>query len=390
MGGPSMSLINKMLLDLDKRHAPQAGMAAPDSGRLVEHVRVTSSRKLPARWIWLTLALSILLASGWAAWLVWQPTPDLPATARARPPSPAPAPKEAASPPTDPTPAAQAAIAQAAAAPVSHEASNRPPADSTSRIAQAASTPERKKLAEPRPTPESAAPTPPRRTKSPFQPRPSKSAAPTEQPTQAGDPAESGKIDRRSSATARDRAEDEFRRGAILVNQGRLAEGMDSLRGALDIDPRHEAARQTLVALLLEAKRVDEGVPILQQGLALNAQNTEFAMLLARIMVERNDVPGALSLLQKHSAPQDRSPEFHAFAAALYQRLDRHAEAIERYQAALRLAPSAGIWWLGLGISHQAAGQPKEAREAFTRAKSAGNLSPDLIGFVDQRLRQLQ
>jgi MSHA biogenesis protein MshN len=201
---------------------------------------------------------------------------------------------------------------------------------------------------------------------------------------------DSGKIDRRSSATARDRAEDEFRRGAILVNQGRLAEGMESLRGALDIDPRHEAARQTLVALLLEARRVDEAVPVLQQGLALNAQNSEFAMLLARIMVERNDVPGALSLLQKHSAPQDRSPEFHAFAGALYQRLDRHAEAIERYQAALRLAPSAGIWWLGLGISHQAAGQPKEAREAFTRAKSAGNLSPDLTGFVDQRLRQLQ
>jgi MSHA biogenesis protein MshN len=384
-----MSLINKMLLDLDKRHAPQAGMAAPDSGRLVEHVRVTSSRKLPARWIWLTLALTILLASGWAAWLVWQPTPDPLATARARPPSPAPAPKEAASSPTDPTPAAQAAIAQAATAPVSREASNRPPADSTSRIAQAPSTPERKKIAERRPTSESAAPATPRRAKSSFQPSPSKRVAPTEQPAQAGD-AESGKIDRRSSATARDRAEDEFRRGAILVNQGRLAEGMESLRGALVIDPRHEAARQTLVALLLEAKRVDEAVPVLQQGLALNAQNTEFAMLLARIMVERNDVPGALSLLQKHAAPQDRSPESHAFAAALYQRLDRHAEAIERYQAALRLAPSAGIWWLGLGISHQAAGQPKEAREAFTRAKSAGNLSPDLAGFVDQRLRQLQ
>jgi MSHA biogenesis protein MshN len=210
------------------------------------------------------------------------------------------------------------------------------------------------------------------------------------QAAEAGDPAESGKIDRRSSATARDRAEDEFRRGAILVNQGRLAEGMESLRGALEIDPRHEAARQTLVALLLEARRVDEAVPVLQQGLALNAQNTEFAMLLARIMVERNDVPGALSMLQKHAAPQDRNPEFHAFAAALYQRLDRHAEAIERYQAALRLAPSPGIWWLGLGISHQAVRQPKEALEAFNRARSAGNLSPGLLDFVDQRLRQLQ
>ena len=384
-----MSLINKMLLDLDKRHAPQAGLAAPDSGRLVEQVRATSSREVSPRLIWLTIALSALLALSWVAWVVRQPTPDSPVTARAQAPSPALPPKEAASSPTVPTPEAEAAIAQAAT-PVSQEASNSAPADSAFRVAQAPSTPERKKIAEPRSAPESATPTPPRRAKSPSQPRPTKSVAPTVQPTQAGDPAEPGKIDRRSSATARDRAEDEFRRGVGLVNQGRLAEGMESLRGALEIDPRHETARQTLVALLIEARRVDEAVPVLQQGLALNAQKSEFAMLLARIMVERNDVPGALSLLQKHAAPQDRSPEFHAFAAALYQRLDRHAEAIERYQAALRLAPSAGIWWLGLGISHQAAGQPKDALAAFTRAKSAGNLSPDLIGFVDQRLRQLQ
>jgi MSHA biogenesis protein MshN len=390
LGDPAVSLINKMLLDLDKRHAPQAGLAAPDSGGLVGHVRATSSREVSPRLIWLTIALSALLALSWVAWVVWQPAPNSPVTARALAPSPAMPPKEAAGSPALPTPGAEAVIAQAEA-PVSQEVSNRARADSEPRIAQAPSTPGRNKTAEPRSAPESAVPAPLRRAKpSSSRPKTAKSSVPPVQAAEAGDTAESGKIDRRSSATARDRAEDEFRRGAMLVNQGRLAEGTDSLRGALEIDPQHEAARQTLVALLVEARRVDEAVPVLQQGLALNAQNTAFAVLLARIMVERNDVPGALSLLQKHAAPQDRSPEFHAFAAALYQRLDRHAEAIERYQTALRLAPSAGVWWLGLGISHQAAGQPKEAREAFTRAKSAGNLSPDLTGFVDQRLRQLQ
>lgn len=381
-----MSLINKMLLDLDKRHAPQAGMAAPDTAGLAEHVRARPSHERSSRLIWLTVAvsMSMLLALGWVAWVMWQPTLDSPVSARAQAPTAPPAPKEAASSPADPTPEAHAAIAQAAA-PLLQDASNPAPADSASRIA-----PERKKLAERRRVPESAVPPSPSRARSSSPPRPAKSVAPTVQTAEGGDPAESGKIDRRSSATTRDRAEDEFRRGATLVNQGRLAEGMDSLRGALEIDPRHGPARQTLVALLLEARRVDEAVPILQQGLALNAQNTEFAMLLARIMVERNDIPGALSLLEKHAAPQDRSPEFHAFTAALYQRLDRHAEAIERYQTALRLAPSPGIWWVGLGISRQAAGQPKEALEAFTRAKSAGNLTSDLTGFVDQRLRQLQ
>ena len=174
------------------------------------------------------------------------------------------------------------------------------------------------------------------------------------------------------------------------MNQGRIAEGMDGFRHALEIDPKHEAARQTLVALLLEAKRVDEAAVLLQEGLALDAQNTGFAMLLARIMVESNDIPTALFVLQRHAAPPDRNPDFHAFAAALYQRLDRHKEAIEQYQAALGLAPSAGVWWLGLGISFQAVERRQDALEAYTRAKSAGNLAPDLLGFVEQRLRQLQ
>jgi len=60
------------------------------------------------------------------------------------------------------------------------------------------------------------------------------------------------------------------------------------------------------------------------------------------------------------------------------------------WRSALRIAPSAGVWWLGLGISLQAAEQPKEALDAYTRAKSAGNLAPELLAFLDQRLKQLQ
>ena len=41
-------------------------------------------------------------------------------------------------------------------------------------------------------------------------------------------------------------------------------------------------------------------------------------------------------------------------------------------------------------INMAASERRKDALEAFTRAKSAGNLAPDLLAFVEQRLRQLQ
>jgi MSHA biogenesis protein MshN len=54
------------------------------------------------------------------------------------------------------------------------------------------------------------------------------------------------------------------------------------------------------------------------------------------------------------------------------------------------LAPRAGLWWMGMGISLQADNRSAEALDAFRRAKSAGGLSPDLLAFVDQRMKQLQ
>jgi MSHA biogenesis protein MshN len=199
-----------------------------------------------------------------------------------------------------------------------------------------------------------------------------------------------GKIDRRMNITSHESAESEFRRAVALVNQGRIAEGMDGVRSALKMDPEHQAARQTLVALLLEAKRVNEASTVAEQGLALNPANAGYAMLLARIMVERKDVTRALALLHKHAGSGAANPDYHAFTAALYQRLNRHKEAIDEYRTALGLAPLAGVWWVGVGISYQAIERPRDAFEAFSRARAAGNLTPELVGFVDQRLKQLQ
>ena len=385
-----MSLINKMLRDLDKRHASQLGTAEP-AGVLSQHMHAVPARTLASDFFWRTMAMLMLFAVGWVAWLVWQLTPrpivtDLVYQSRGKASAPAAssrpdsasAPQSAAAQPAPALPASSASAASAAAQPPLPRRSEKINVDML-RLATELTTPI------PRLSPGASS--------SRSAPKASVAAARTvsAQPALAGEAAAApGKIDRRSNTSSRNRAESEFRRAVDLVNQGRIAEGMDGFRRALEIDPGHEAARQTLVALLIETKRVDEAAVSLQEGLAVDAGNTAFAMLLARIMVESNDIPTALLVLQRHAAPPDRNPDFHAFAGALYQRLDRHKEAIEQYQAALRLAPSAGVWWLGLGISLQAVGRPKDAQEAFTRAKSAGNLAPDLLGFVDQRLRQLQ
>jgi MSHA biogenesis protein MshN len=84
-----------------------------------------------------------------------------------------------------------------------------------------------------------------------------------------------------------------------------------------------------------------------------------------------------------------QSAEYHAFYAALLQRKNRHAEAVEHYQIALKAAPKTAAWLMGYGISLQALARVDEAKEAYQRALDTKNLSPELQAFVQQKIHNL-
>jgi MSHA biogenesis protein MshN len=183
------------------------------------------------------------------------------------------------------------------------------------------------------------------------------------------------------------RAEGEYRRALIALQDGRMTETIAALEQALKLDPGHEAARQTLVGLLIEAKRSDEAIRHLQAGLALDARQPALAMLLARLQIERGG--SGIDTLTRTLPYAGNNADYHAFMAGALQREQRHREAAEQYQAALRGAPANGVWWMGLGMSLQAEKRNAEALEAFQRARASGSLSAELLAFVERRLQQL-
>jgi len=190
--------------------------------------------------------------------------------------------------------------------------------------------------------------------------------------------------------TSRDLAENEYRKAVALLHQGRLAEAQEGFEAALNLYPGYHGARQALVGLLVEAKKLGEAERVLQEGLAQAPAQTGFAMALARLQVDRGDAAQAAATLRKGLDYAQGNADYVAFLAALLQRQGRHEEAIEQFQAALRAKPASGVWWLGLGISLQAANRAADAQDAYRRARAANNLSPELSAFADQRLKQLQ
>ena len=385
-----MSLVNKMLRDLDARRAGGGDRAAFPAA-----VTPLAAHREPGRggshwWPGVVLVTAVLGAAAWYGAQPGQPAARPPAAAPAVPVAPAAMVPAAA--PTAPEPVSVQALAPLAGLPplrMTDQLSGTPDARPGAKPAAApratsAATPvvtsavASAAASVPKPTP--AVPNTPE--------RPLAGDAPSRSPITLPPVPVDTRIDKQMRLpTPAERAESEYRRAVLAQRQGNLEHAAVGYRTALEDYPEHAAARQTLAALLIDAKRFDEAEELLRQGTELASVRLASTLALARLKVERNQAAAALELLQKNAAAGENSAEFQGFLGALLNRTGRAAEAVERYQLATRLAPGEGRWWAGLGIALDSAGRTAEARDAYQKARALPGLPADLAQHIDQRLR---
>src|SRR5258706_11067359 len=352
-----MSVINKVLRELDQRHAIAA--SSNESGpREVRPVRDPSQGH---EWFWRFLAVLLVAALAWVGWLIARVQPRRIATDLGI------AAGESAR--------RDAPRAVAEKRPVAAEPSATPPVSATEpagglKLAQSIQTP----IPETRPEPE----------KVPAVVEPPKSKPPQKA-------ASTPRVEKHELTPApAQRAEGEFRRGAAFLQQGRVSDAEARFAAAITLDPRHEQARQALAAMLIEQRRLDEARNLLQTGLTVNPQQQQFAVALARIDMQRSDYASALEVLHRSRAGVLPSPESDAVLGSVLSRLGRDREAVDAYRAALGAAPDKGGTWLGLALSLENLGRRNEAADAYRRALATGTLTADVKQYAEQKVRQLR
>ncbi|MHB8455915.1 MAG: tetratricopeptide repeat protein [Acidiferrobacterales bacterium] len=184
-------------------------------------------------------------------------------------------------------------------------------------------------------------------------------------------------------------AENSYRLGAHLLEQNHRSQAEQTLKSAIATNPKHVKARELLAGLLLEDGRWAEAEQLLQQGLSVLPRQSAFIYLLARVDVEHGGEPQAISLLEKGLPDARADAQYLALLATLYERVGRNADAARMFSQALTLSPLEGKWWLGLGISLEAQRDFADARDAYNRAKLA-NLDPELAKYADERLKAIR
>lgn len=305
-----MSLINQMLRDLDEREA-----STLERGGLAPQVRALPREKHFPWAAVLPLIVGTAIAAGgiWWAHEASLPVPQNPPA----PAAPAPAPAVLSMPTLIvPMPAesveAVAAPTPNAAAPVS-----------LAKVAEA-------------PAPQAVE----------VQPVPAVKPAPVVASTPA-------QIDKKPLAQPVETADGEYRKALAAYRQGKPAEASDGLQTALRLDPRHVAARQALLSVLLEQRRLPEAQATATEGLALLPAQPGWAMILARLQVEQGQLADAERTMAAYEAYGEHSADYLAFHGLLLEKLQR----------------------------------PQEARIVFQKARNLGNLTPELAAAIDQRLR---
>jgi MSHA biogenesis protein MshN len=346
-----MSVINKVLRELDQRHA----IAATTENAGPREVRPVRESGEGHEWFWRVTAVLLLIALAWVGWVVFHMQPIRVATDAGI------AAGEAARRATLLRPE-KVVVAEKVVAPVAEPVGALRLAESIQTpITEAAGSPQEKPAA--------------RETK-PMAPAPTKSAARVEKHELTPAPVQ--------------RAEAEFRRGAALLQQGRVSEAEARFAAAIGLNPAHEQARQTLAAMLIEQRRLEEARLVLQEGLRVNPKQQQFAVALARIDIERADYASALEVLNRGRNDAQPSAEYDAVLGSVLSRLGRDREAVEAYRAALRAAPERGGTWLGLALSLETLDRRAEAADAYRRALASGTLTADVRQYAEQKIRALR
>ncbi|MBL8472570.1 MAG: tetratricopeptide repeat protein [Rhodocyclaceae bacterium] len=218
---------------------------------------------------------------------------------------------------------------------------------------------------------------------------PEKPKLPDIQPAEAARP--SGRISKtpRLPADPAERIDLIYREARAALQAGRVRAAADGLASVLAEQPRHAEARETLARLLVDERRLDEAKEVLRAGLALDPGAASLAHWLARI-TQAEGQPGAALAVLDALPPAALRADDQALRGGLLERLKRPQEAADAYRAAVTARPGMAVWWLGLGLSLEAAGQPLAAREALQRAQLLGGLNAELSTYLDRKLRDLQ
>ncbi|RUO71954.1 tetratricopeptide repeat protein [Idiomarina ramblicola] len=170
--------------------------------------------------------------------------------------------------------------------------------------------------------------------------------------------------------------------------QGRLTSAEDHWRKALAVTPENKDVRKKLAALQFGRNKVSQALTTLEAGFKLAPTDFEFRLLSARILEKEARPAAALSLLKQATPDASEHPEYVQKQALLAQEMGDYQTAANAYQRLVQAEPAQGRWYLGKAVAEQEF-SPEAALSSYQNALGRIKHQPTLE-FIQQQIALLK
>ncbi|MDT3295301.1 tetratricopeptide repeat protein [Shewanella sp. SP2S2-6] len=189
--------------------------------------------------------------------------------------------------------------------------------------------------------------------------------------------------------TPKQLAKKRFTLASEAERDGKLKDAISYYEQTLALEPSMHEARKQLAALHYGQGQLAKASEVLQQGMLLFPQQLDFALLLARVQQAAGQADLALVTLANIPDTHPLARQKWMAQSDLAQKLGQFSVSEQAYRQLLQQEPQQAKWWMGLAYALDSQQQFLQARQAYRTALGHRGLSAQASAFIEQRLTQL-
>lgn len=241
-------------------------------------------------------------------------------------------------------------------------------------------------VAEPDTTTESAPESEPEPESKP-RPEPEPESEPPVQAPQSQNAQGSMQVER-VELSAAELAEVKFKQAREALQKGERQRAGSLFEQVIALAPEHVEARSELAAYWYGRGQIAAALAVLEQGLTLQPRQSRWQLLYAKILLEGGAYQQVLNALESIDAASFEATGLYQLRATAANEVGRYALAASDYSA-LAQRTKEGRWWLAAAVAHEDAQQFAAAASAYERALATQQLNADARNYAQQRLQVL-